>query len=51
MNIKHLDKSKCFFYAQKGGTYVHLGMGINRFWVVGIFVVNLYYYGRVERDN
>lgn len=26
-NIKHLEKSKCFFRAQKGGAYVHLGMG------------------------
>ena len=51
MNIKHLEKSKCFFRAQKGVKHVHLGMGINRFWVVGIFVVNLYYYGRVKRDN
>lgn len=39
MNIKHLEKSKCFFRAQKGETYVHLGMGINRFWVVGILLV------------
>ena len=27
MNIKHLEKSKCFFRAQKGVKYVHLGMG------------------------
>ena len=27
MNIKHLEKSKCFFRAQKGGAYVYLGMG------------------------
>ena len=26
-NIKHLEKSKCFFLAQKGGAYVYLGMG------------------------
>lgn len=26
-NIKHLEKSKCFFHVQKGGFYVHLGMG------------------------
>ena len=25
--IKRLEKSKCFFRAQKGGAYVHLGMG------------------------
>ena len=25
--------------------------GINRFWVVGIFVVNLYYFGRDQRNN
>lgn len=25
--IKHLEKSKCFFRAQKGGANVHLGMG------------------------
>jgi len=24
---KHLEQSKCFFRAQKGGAYVHLGMG------------------------
>nr|DAD77211.1 MAG TPA: hypothetical protein [Siphoviridae sp. ctAJN10] len=44
MNIKHLEKSKCFFRAQKGGANVYLGMDINRFWVVGIFVFNLYYF-------
>ena len=37
--------------AQKGVKHVYLGMGINRFWVVGIFVVNLYYSGRVQRNN
>nr|DAY02317.1 MAG TPA: hypothetical protein [Caudoviricetes sp.] len=37
--------------AQKGVKHVHLGMGINRFWVVGIFVVNLYYSGRNQRNN
>ena len=51
MNIKHLEKSKCFFRAQKGVNYVHLGMGINRFRVVGIFVVNLYYFSRDQRNN
>ena len=25
--IKHLEKSKCFFRAQKGGADVYLGMG------------------------
>jgi hypothetical protein len=49
--IKHLEQSKCFFRAQKGGADVYLGMGINRLWVVGIFVVNLYYSGCDQRDN
>ena len=49
--IEHLEKSKCFFRAQKGGAYVHLGMGADCFRVVGIFVVNLYYSGRVQRNN
>ena len=51
MNIKHLEKSKCFFRAQQGGANVYLGMGISRLWVVGIFVVNLYYSSRVQRNN
>ena len=38
-NIKHLEKTKCFFRAQKGGADVYLGMGINRFRVVGILLV------------
>ena len=37
--IKHLEKSKCFFRAQKGVKDVYLGMDSNRFWVVGIFLV------------
>ena len=37
--------------AQKGVNHVHLGMGINRFRVVGIFVFNIYYYGRNQRNN
>ena len=41
---KHLEKSKCFFRAQKGVKYVYLGMGINHFRVVDIFVFNLYYF-------
>lgn len=50
--IKHLEKSKCFFHDQKGvKKHVHLGMGINRFRVVGIFVFNIYYYGRNQRNN
>ena len=49
--IKHLEKSKCFFRAQKGVKYVHLGMGINRFRVVGIFVFNFYYSGRNQWNN
>ena len=51
MNIKHLEKSKCFFRAQKGVKHVHLAMGINRFRVVGIFVVNLYYSGRDQWNS
>jgi hypothetical protein len=41
--IKHLEKSKCFFHAQKGGANVHLGMGINRLWLVGILITNIFY--------
>ena len=36
---------------RKEKKHVYLGVGINRFWVVGIFVVNLYYSGRVQRNN
>lgn len=43
MNIKHLENSRCFFYAQKGGTYVYLGVGINRLWVVGILIAGIFY--------
>ena len=42
-NIKHLEQSKCFFYAQKGGADVYLGMGINRFRVVGIFIAYIFH--------
>ena len=49
--IKHLEKSKCFFRAQKGVKHVHLGMGINCLWVVGVFVFNFYYSGRDQRNN
>ena len=35
-NIKHLEKSKCFFRAQKGGVDVHLGMGANSIRLVSI---------------
>ena len=49
--IKHLEKSKCFFRAQKGVNHVYMGLGINRFRVVGIFVVNIYYSGRNQRNN
>jgi hypothetical protein len=35
-NIKHLEKSKCFFRAQKGETYVYLGMGANSTRLVSI---------------
>lgn len=48
---KHLEKSKCFFRAQKGGADVHLGMGTDRFRVAGILVVNIYYSGRNQRNN
>ena len=34
--IKHLEKSKCFFRAQKGGADVHLGMGANSIRLVSI---------------
>ena len=35
-NIKHLEKSKCFFRAQKGGVDVYLGMGANSTRLVSI---------------
>lgn len=41
--IKHLEKSKCFFRAQKGGADVHLGMGANCFWVVGILIAGIFH--------
>ena len=34
--IKHLEKSKCFFRAQKGGADVHFGMGANSIRLVSI---------------
>ena len=41
--IKHLEKSKCFFRAQKGGAYVYLGMGVDCPWVVGIPTTGVFY--------
>lgn len=41
--IKRLEKSKCFFRAQKGEVYVHLGMGADRFRVAGILITNIFY--------
>ena len=41
--IKHLEKSKCFFRAQKGGADVYLGVGINRLWLVGILIAGIFY--------
>lgn len=43
MNIKHLEKSKCFFRAQKGGTDVHLGMGANSTRLVSILIAGIFY--------
>lgn len=40
---KHLEKSKCFFRAQKGVKHVHLGMDSNRFRVVGILIAGIFY--------
>lgn len=40
---KHLEKSKCFFRAQKGEKYVHLGMDSNCFWVVDILIAGIFY--------
>ena len=42
-NIKHLEQSKCFFYAQKGGADVYLGMGVDCPWVVGIPTTGIFY--------
>lgn len=36
MTIKHLEFSKCFFYAQKGVKYVYLGMGAYSTWLVSV---------------
>lgn len=44
-NAKHQND------AQKGVKHVYLGFDINRFWVVGILVVNLYYSGRDQRNS
>ena len=41
--IKHLEKSKCFFHAQKGETYVYLGMGVDCPGVVGIPTTGIFY--------
>ena len=41
--IKHLEKSKCFFYAQKGVKYVYLGMGLDCPRVVGIPTTGIFY--------
>lgn len=41
--IKHLEKSKCFFRAQKGGTDVHLGMGANSTRLVSILIAGIFY--------
>ena len=35
---KHLEKSMCFFRVQKGGVYVHLGMGAYSTRLVSILV-------------
>lgn len=43
MNIKHLEKSKCFFYAQKGVKHVYLGMGLDCPGVVGIPTTGIFY--------
>ena len=43
MNIKHLEKSKCFFRAQKGEAYVYLGMGVDCPRVVGIPTTGSFY--------
>jgi len=41
--IKHLEQSKCFFRAQKGVKHVYLGMGADRFRVVGILITGIFY--------
>lgn len=41
--IKHLELSKCFFHAQKGGADVHLGMGLDCPGVVGIPTTCVFY--------
>lgn len=43
MNIKHLEKSKCFFRAQKGVNHVYLGMGVDCPGVVGIPTTGSFY--------
>lgn len=48
---KHLEKSKCFFHAQKGVKDVYMGLGINRFRVVGIFVFNAIYHSVCKISN
>ena len=43
MNIKHLEKSKCFFRAQKGVNHVYLGMGVDCPRVVDIYTTGIFY--------
>ena len=43
MTIKHLEFSKCFFYAQKGVKHVYLGMGVDCPRVVGIPATGIFY--------
>ena len=43
MNIKHLEKSKCFFRARKGVKYVYLGMGVDCPGVVDISTTGVFY--------
>lgn len=47
--IKHLEKSKCFFRAQKGETYVYLGVGVDCLGVVGIPTTGIFYLFVYER--
>jgi hypothetical protein len=49
MNIKHLEKSKCFFRAQKGVNHVYLGVGVDCPGVVGIPTTGIFYLFVYER--
>lgn len=51
MNIKHLEKSKCFFRAQKGVKNVYLGMGVDCLGMGGIYTTGIFHLFVYERTK